>query len=173
MRLFIAIPLQKDIQRSIHAYSARLQECSTAGRFVPQDNYHITLHFFGDTDELFAITDAMHQTVKDAKPFLLHLGDYGYFTHGGARTSFLKVTGELDELYRIYTILESSLWERGFAKGKGRLQPHITLARSVEHGNIDALKPPKDGFRVNSIVLFESRNERGRPVYNPLHTERF
>lgn len=173
MRLFIAIPIQKDIQRSIYAFEQELQRVSTQGRFVPQGNHHITLHFLGETDDLFDICSAMHEAVKDAKPFLLHLGEYGYFSHGGARTSFLKVTGQLDELFRIHTILETALWERGFDKGKGRLQPHITLARAVEHGDITNLKIPKDGFWVNSIVLFESKTQKGRQVYTPVHTETF
>ncbi len=173
MRLFIAVPLQKDVQRSIYAYQSRIEQVSKAGRFVPFANHHITLHFIGESDSLYDITSAMHEAVKDARPFLLHLGEYGFFTHGGARTSFLTVTGELDELYRIHSILETELWERGFSKGKGRLQPHITLARAVEHGDISAIPIPRDGFRINSIVLYESHSEKGKQVYTPVHTESF
>ena len=116
----------------------------------------------------------MDQAVADARPFTLKLGGYGWFDHGGARTSFLKAEGDLEELYRIHEMLEMNLWERGFCKGKGRLIPHVTLGRAVEHGDISHLAPPENAsFRVNSIVLYESTNERGRMVYTPVHTARF
>ena len=80
----------------------------------------------------------------------------------------------MEELYRIHEMLEMNLWERGFCKGKGRLIPHVTLGRAVEHGDISHLAPPENAsFRVNSIVLYESTNERGRMVYTPVHTARF
>ncbi|MDD3400523.1 MAG: RNA 2',3'-cyclic phosphodiesterase [Eubacteriales bacterium] len=173
MRLFIAVPLQKDVQRSVYAYQSKIEQVSSQGRFVPLGNHHITLRFLGQSDALYDITSAMHEAVKDARPFLLHLGEYGYFTHGGARTSYLTVTGELEEMYRIHTILETELWERGFDKGKGRLKPHITLARGVEHGDIGDIQIPNDGFRIGSIVLCESQNQRGRQIYTPIHTESF
>ena len=67
-----------------------------------------------------------------------------------------------------------NLWERGFCKGKGRLVPHVTLGRAVEHGDISPLVPPENAsFRVNSIVLYESANEKGRMVYTTVHTARF
>ncbi|MDO4564424.1 MAG: RNA 2',3'-cyclic phosphodiesterase [Clostridia bacterium] len=173
MRLFIAVPLPKEIQTRVFNFERQLMERCEEGRFVPQGNFHITLHFFGETNELAPICNAMRETVKDARPFLLNLADYGYFAHGGARTSFLKVGGNLSELFRIHSILESALWERGFAKGRGRLQPHITLARAVKHGDLSGLEAPNDGFWVKSIVLFESRREKDRQVYLPVHTESF
>ena len=174
MRLFIAVPLPKDIQRKVFAFEQELRAASTGGRFVPQGNHHITLRFIGESNDLADIAFAMDQAVADARPFTLKLGGYGWFDHGGARTSFLRAEGDLTELYRIHEMLETNLWERGFCKGKGRLIPHITLGRAVEHGDISHLLPPENAsFRVNSIVLYESTNERGRMVYTPVHTARF
>ena len=174
MRLFIAVPLPKDIQKKVFSFEQALREASSGGRFVPQGNHHITLRFIGESNDLADIAFAMEQTVVDARPFSLKLGEYGYFDHGGARTSFLKAEGDLSELFRIHEMLETNLWERGFCKGKGRLIPHITLGRAVEHGDISHLSLPDNAsFRVNSIVLYESTNEKGRMVYTPVHTARF
>ena len=126
MRLFIAVPLPRDVQRKVFAFEQALRECSTGGRFVPQGNHHVTLRFIGESNDLADIAFAMDQAVADARPFTLKLGGYGWFDHGGARTSYLKAEGDLEELYRIHEMLETSLWERGFCKGKGRLVPHVT-----------------------------------------------
>ncbi len=173
MRLFIAIPLPKDVQKSVWAFEEALRENASSGNFVPRGNHHITLRFVGESSKLADLAYAMHEAVRDARPFPLKLGAYGSFTHGGARTSYLGVDGELSELHRIHQMLESALWEQGFNGGRGRLVPHITLGRAVEHGDISGLKTPNTPFVVRSIVLYESTNERGRMVYTPLHTEKF
>lgn len=173
MRLFIAIPLPKDVQRAVLVAQEGLRASSTAGRFVPAGNHHITLRFLGESSALADIASAMHEAVKDARPFVLKLGAPGSFTHGGARTSYLSVTGDLDELNRIHQTLESALFEYGFAGGKVRFSPHITLARAVEHGDLSRVNVPNAAFTVRSIVLFESTNENGRMVYTPIHTEQF
>ncbi len=173
MRLFIAVPLPKDVQRAVLIAQEGLCVSSTAGRFVPPGNHHITLRFLGETNALADVAAAMHEAVKDAKPFLLRLGGLGSFTHGGARTSFLSVTGDLDELNRIRETLEAALFEYGFAGGKVRFSPHITLARAVEHGDLSRIRVPNAAFTARSIILYESTNENGRMVYTPVHTETF
>ena len=173
MRLFIAVPLPKDVQRAVLTAQEGLRASSTAGRFVPAGNHHITLRFLGESSALADVAAAMHEAVKDARPFVLRLGALGSFTHGGARTSYLSVTGDLDELNRIHETLEAALYEYGFAGGKVRFSPHITLARAVEHGDLSRIHIPNAAFTVRSIVLFESTNENGRMVYTPVHTEPF
>ena len=174
MRLFIAVPLPKDVQRTVFSVQEELRMMSTAGRFVPQGNHHITVRFLGESNALADIADAMHEAVRDARPFTLRLGGLGSFSHGGARTSYLSVTGDLKELNRIKETLDAALLDNGLIGAKNRLTPHITLARAVEHsGDISRVRVPNAGFTVRSIVLFESTNENGRMVYTPVHTETF
>ena len=173
MRLFIAIPLPKSVQKTVFSVQEELRMAASAGRFVPEGNHHITVRFLGESDALSDIADAMHDAVKDAKPFLLKLSSIGHFTHGGARTSYIEVGGELDEFYRIHRTLEEALLDRGFVRGNQKPVAHITLAQAVEFDPSLRLTVPGESFRVNSIVLYESRNVRGKMVYTPLHTETF
>ena len=68
MRLFIAI----DLPRSFKAELARIQKevkgISCGGRFVPQDNFHITLHFIGESDDIAGAAAAMHEAVRGIRP---------------------------------------------------------------------------------------------------------
>ena len=61
MRLFIAI----DLPRSFKAELARIQKevkgISCGGRFVPANNFHITLHFIGESRDLQGAVAAMHE----------------------------------------------------------------------------------------------------------------
>ena len=171
MRLFIAIPLPPDITRALAAARVALEAQGATGRFVPRENYHITLHFLGETDALKDIADAMRQAVRDIRPFVLRLKEYGSFKTDGSHTGFVNVTCDSEELNLLYESLESALWERGFSKNRGRLTPHITIGRKVEGDEGFVMPPQKAAFTANTVVLYESRTERGQMVYAPLHRE--
>ncbi|MEN6636288.1 MAG: RNA 2',3'-cyclic phosphodiesterase, partial [Clostridiaceae bacterium] len=110
MRLFIAIPLPPDITRALSASRVALEAHGAVGRFVPRENYHITLHFLGETDALKDITDAMREAVRDIRPFVLRLRDYGSFKTDGSHTGFVNVSCDSEELNHLYETLESALW---------------------------------------------------------------
>jgi len=171
MRLFIAIPLPPDIIRAAVGARAALEAHGASGRFVPRENYHITLHYLGETDALGDIADAMRDAVRDIKPFVLRLREYGSFKSDGLHTGFIKVTCDGDELDRLYESLESALWDRGFSKNRGRLSPHITLGRKITGDEAFVLPPQKAAFTANTVALYESRSERGQIRYTPLYKE--
>lgn len=172
MRLFIAIPLPPDILRALAAARAALEAYGASGRFVPRENYHITLHFLGETGALKDIADAMRVSSRDIRPFVLRLKDYGSFQADGSHTGFVSVGCDGGELNKLYESLESALWERGFSKNRGRLAPHITLGRKIEGDAGFVLPPQKAAFTANTLVLYESRNVRGQMEYTPLHREK-
>ena len=171
MRLFIAIPLPPDITRALSSARAALEEHGASGRFVPRENYHITLHFLGETSALHDIADAMREAARDIKPFVLRLCDYGSFKTDGSHTGFVNVRCDSDELDRLYESLEAALWERGFSKNRSKLTPHITLGRKIEGDEGFALPAQKAAFTANTLVLYESRSERGQMQYTPIHKE--
>ena len=171
MRLFIAIPLPPDILRAVSAARVALEAHGATGTLVPRENYHITLHFLGETDALKDITDAMRDAVRDIRPFVLRLKEYGSFKSDGSHTGFINVTCDNEELNTLYESLESALWERGFSRNRGRLTPHITPGRKIEGDEGFVMPPQKAAFTANTVVLYESRTERGQMVYAPLHRE--
>ena len=171
MRLFIAIPLPPDGMRAVASARVALESCGAKGRLVPRENYHITLHFLGETDRLAEAADAIREAVRDIPPFVLRLKDYGSSKSEGTHTGFLSVACDSDELDRLYESLESALWERGFTKNRGKLTPHVTLGRKIEGDEDFALPPQKAAFTANMVVLYESSSVRGQMQYNVLHRE--
>lgn len=173
MRLFIAIPLPTDVLRAVSAAQNALIQSGAEGRFVPRSNFHITLHFIGESDALSDIAEAMHEAVKDIRPFVLRLGEYGGFGGGNGKTAFLQVTADTGELHSLYESLESALWDRGFSHARGRFSPHITLGRNVKNDEGFLPPPTKAAFTAGSLNLYESVNDRGRMRYTCLHKEKF
>ena len=52
MRLFIAVELPKAVRNEVGAALKELKMLSSGGRFVQENNLHITLHFIGESNEL-------------------------------------------------------------------------------------------------------------------------
>lgn len=180
MRLFIAIELTNDMRAELVRISKALRERSSGGRFVPPENMHITLRFLGETDDLAGIASAMREAVRGVRPFVLELGEYGWFERtasGNHRVSLVGIKGDMDELNVLRDTLEAALADRGFPNDRKRFLPHITLGRNVEHDELtDAeLKaiPLSAQMTAAGITLFESTRVKGRMIYSPLHRERF
>lgn len=179
MRLFIAIELDNAMRRELAAVAKALRERSCGGRFVPEENLHVTMHFIGESNDLAGAVEAMRQSCSGIRPFELRLGSYGFFEKNGSggKTSFVSVEGDLNELGILHETLESALADRGFSRDMKRFRPHITLGRSVEHDELvtSELKaiPLSAAMTVTGLTLFESTRVRGGMVYTPLHRERF
>ena len=173
MRLFIAVPLPADVRRALSRVSRELIARGATGRFVPEENYHITLRFIGESSDVYALSLAMRDAVRDVTPFSLRLGAYGFFASGGGRTGYIGLTGDLPELERLSETLEGALLEQGFSRGRGRFVPHVTLGRSLLVPEGAAVKCEPVPFAVGALVLYESRQEGGRMAYTPLHREAF
>jgi 2'-5' RNA ligase len=172
LRLFIAVPLPPDILRAAARARVLLEEYGAAGKFIPRENYHVTLHFLGETDRLMEAADAISEACKDIRPFVLRLDGYGSFKSEKSHTGFISVSCDGDELNKLYESLEAALWERGFVKNRGRLTPHITLGRRIEGDEGFTLPPCNAAFTANMVSLYESRNENGVMRYTSLHRER-
>lgn len=177
MRLFIAIELPKSFKAEVSRIQKQLKILSCGGRFVPGDNFHITLHFIGESEDLAGAAAAMREAARGIRPFTLHLGKYASLERGSSRTSILEVKGELSELNALRESLESALADNGFSREAKGFTPHITLGRTVEHdalaeAEMKALSP-NASMMVFGITLFESTREAGRMVYRTLHKESF
>lgn len=138
---------------------------------------HITLHFIGESTDLNGAVQAMKLAVRGIRPFELHPVGYDYFEKSRYKTSFVSVGGGLEELHILHESLESSLADNGFSRDYKRFSPHITLGRNVEHDELVGSEMKQIEFKtamtVSGITLFESRREKGRVVYIPLHREKF
>ena len=177
MRLFIAIELPKAMRSELSAALRELRSRSSGGRFVPEENMHITLHFIGESNDLVGAVNAIKSACAGIRPFELYPEKYGYFEKGDRKTSFISVGGKLDELSVLRELLESALSDNGFARDYHRFVPHITLGRNVEHDELVGMEMQEIVFKtrmtVSGITLFESEREKGRMIYTPLHREKF
>lgn len=182
MRLFIAIPVPPDVRRALGAVQGSLRAAAEGGRYVPEKNFHITLHFIGESDGLYGAAAACDEAVRGLRPFLLRLAGYGSFARGGSRTGYVALDGDLAELRRLHETLMAALERQGFplSGGAKRLTPHITLARDLRHAG--EVPPGMENcceglgaggaFTADQVILYESRRTQGGMEYVSLHRAR-
>ncbi|MFR5986410.1 MAG: RNA 2',3'-cyclic phosphodiesterase [Christensenellales bacterium] len=176
MRLFIAVELPKAVRNEVGAALKELKMLSSGGRFVQENNLHITLHFIGESNDLAGAVKAMQSAVRGIRPFELRPVGFSSFERSGSRTAFIEVGGNTGELAILHESLQTALADNGFAREYRRFVPHITLGRSVEFDELVYAQLQetefKTSFTASEITLFESVKEKGKLVYNPLHREK-
>jgi 2'-5' RNA ligase len=171
MRLFVGLDLPWDLRQRV----AMLSGAGIPGaRWVPAENYHVTLRFIGETPRHVA-EEIDHALGAIAAPsFDLSLAGIGTFSKNG-RTNSLWVGVERNrQLDHLQSKIETALQRCGLEPERRRFQPHVVLARydSAADTKIAAFVQAYNLFRakptdVRQFTLFSSLLGKGPPVYIP------
>lgn len=165
MRLFTAIA----IPQSLHPQIASLRdEQLTGARWTSPEQWHITLHFIGETKgetkQEEAIMSAL-QTVQ-YENFQLTLRGVGTFpAQGKPRVLWVGIDAP-PTLQQLHKNVGAALAKTGFQPEKRSYHPHLTLARfkstaptqqamqryQEQHTDFMA-----DSFSANEVILYESK----------------
>lgn len=94
MRLFIAVELPKAVRNEVGAALKELKMLSSGGRFVQENNLHITLHFIGESNDLAGAVKAMQSAVRGIRPFELHPAGFQVLK-GAAAARLLSRSAEI------------------------------------------------------------------------------
>ena len=123
LRLFAALPIPDDIAFRLRGF----QRGVPGAKWRPIETFHITLAFFGDTDEA-AARDLDHElSLIEMKPFEIRLKGGGWF--GGAEPTSLIL--EVDPWRDLETLQRAVVRAARRAKvepDRKRFHPHLTLA---------------------------------------------
>ncbi len=176
LRLFAAIEV---------AASSKLVDLHTAlAEFAPPvrttrlDQLHVTLKFFGATDQVTAalLCDGTDRIAVDTNAFSWRVHDVGAFPSRSQPSFMWAGAREEDSLRRVAERRSSLGEEHGFARERRPFQPHVTMARIRD-------RPPRDLKRVFDafagedfgvqqtmrITIYCSVLRKSGPVYHPMH----
>lgn len=131
MRLFLAIELGATLLDALDVAIAPLREEVAEIAWVPREQRHLTLKFFGDVEEGAAsrIAAAVERTAATHRPFELTLGEIGAFPNfRRARVVWIGVEHE-PRLELLQHDLEVACDEAGFELEGRPFRPHVTVAR--------------------------------------------
>lgn len=170
LRLFVALSLPAELKGRLAMLSGGIP----GAKWVPPENYHLTLRFIGEVASWQAqeVDDAL--AAIRARPFELSLRGVGTFERGG-RIAALWVGAERTEgLAFLQGKVETALQRAGLEPERRRFAPHVTLARTdkAPPDKLAAYVQAHNLFRappvmVESFTLFSSRLGKEQAVYVP------
>lgn len=164
-RLFIAAEISDDARAvaSDLISDLRTGHPDKGISWVTPENLHVTIKFFGDTDEATEanLIDTLERTTSTYTPFKLHLAKPEIL---GKRVMSIAVRSDTATVFSLEMVIDTECERLGFKREGRRFHPHLTLARirdSQDTGPLVSqfltlqLEPVE--FEVREIVLYESR----------------
>jgi len=166
IRIFFALWPDEELRKQLQQ-TAELMTVTRPGRRVPLYNLHLTLHFIGNVsfDEMACLQHQARQLRADGFEFAIDCR--GYFKK--PRVAWLGCS----EIPPTVSVLQQKLGRRlqkcDYQPEKRRFNPHVTVARKINHSpEIHEFAPLL--WRVDNFVLIESRATDNGVIYKVIES---
>ncbi|MCB5943472.1 RNA 2',3'-cyclic phosphodiesterase [Acidocella sp. KAb 2-4] len=170
MRLFVALDLPWEVKEELSDLSFNLP----GARWVPTDNFHLTLRFIGEANRLQAEEIDFALASLRGRSFEFCLSGLGWFEKNGRVNTLYAGVERNDDLARLQTKVETALHRCGLPPDRRKFTPHVTLARMdsqvtpaltsfVQAHNLYRSAP----IRADNVTLFSSFLGKDQPTYTP------
>jgi 2'-5' RNA ligase len=166
-RLFTGLEIPSDIGQALSMLRGGLP----GARWITPDNYHLTLRFIGDVDDLVAQEVALMLGRVRRGSFELHLE--GLTSFGGRKPRAVVATvAPTPTLIELQAEHERLMQRIGLEPEGRKYLPHVTLARLRDSSSLDVaeylsargyFRPA--AFPVSHFVLFSARESVGGGPY--------
>lgn len=169
MRLFVGLDLPWELRRRV----AMLSNGGIPGaKWVPPENYHITLRFIGETPAYRAEEIDHTLAALKARSFDLTLAGVGTFARSGRSTQLWAGVERNPQLDHLQNKIETALQRLGLEPERRRFAPHVTLARldNAVESKLVSFVQAHNLFRCDSVsmehfTLFSSQLGKEQSVY--------
>ena len=166
-RLFTALEIPDDVRRAISGMRGGLP----GARWIDPDNYHVTLRFIGDVDDITAREAAFILGQVRRESFEIKFATLSSF--GGNRPrAIVALVAPTPALTELQAEHERMMRRIGLAPEGRKFTPHVTLARLRDASNQDVADYlsvrgyfPSRSFTVDRFLLFSSRASVGGGPY--------
>ena len=152
MRLFVALDLPWGVREQLAGLAMGL-----AGvRWVPPENYHITLRFVGEVPRHVAEDIDLALAAIQGRGFTIELAGVGTHEKAGRISALWVGVARNPALEHLRGKLETALQRVGVAPERRRFLPHVTLARLGEMAFAEAGGEPRLAGWVQAHNLYRS-----------------
>jgi 2'-5' RNA ligase len=168
MRLFVGLDLPWSVRERLSFLSGGIP----GARWLPPENYHITLRFIGEVAAHRAEEIDLALGALRARSFTLSLTGVGTFEKAGRPVALWVGVERNPQLELLQTKIETACQRTGLEPERRRFNPHVTLARLdnpvelklaafVQANNLFRSEP----VQVEHFTLFSSRLGKEASVY--------
>lgn len=168
MRLFVALDLPWSLKQQL----SRLAGGLPGAKWIPPDNYHLTLRFIGEMPAHRAEEVDFALASLRARGFSLSLAGLGTFSKSGRPTAIWVGVERNPQLDHLQNKIETALQRIGLERERRRFAPHVSLARldNVLEAKLAGYVQAHNLFRaepvpVEHFTLFSSRLGKEQSVY--------
>ena len=183
-RLFAAVRFEAGRELNAYIGGIRLKLAHENIRWVPAENYHLTLKFFGETEEqrIPALSAALRKACEKQYPIPLSSGRCGIFgSRHQPRVIWLSVEDPRKELRKLFSNIHHELEALGIKRDRQNFVHQLTLGRisklkspTLFRSVMDELpEPPGQDFSARELILYESILRKPSPEYFALETFSF
>lgn len=174
MRLFAAIELAPDVRRELARRVAEARESFPPASWVREENFHLTLAFFGEVDGPSSTTlaDALAEAASGGPALELRTAGAGAFPPSGPVRVVWVALEPAAELAGLAARLREAAAGVGVDSDRKPFTSHVTLARArrpwpaATRGGIATLAPRAPiACRAESASLVASDLGAGAPRY--------
>ena len=128
MRTFIGADFNRDLKNSIAGIQHIVRENSERGRFKYVGNFHLTLKFLGEVQQIKIadISRSLKGIASRHRKIRLNIDKMGYFDgRGSIHALWLGFSGELDKLGALYLDIDEEMYKLGIKREIKAYTPHI------------------------------------------------
>lgn len=179
VRAFLALPLSDEQRREIDEKIETVRRMGEPVRWVPPQNLHVTIRFFGDVGRelLEEIIGAVETTGARSDPFPFALGASGAFPDlRAARVLWVGLgEGGGGEVTALAKRVDDAIVGLGFRREK-RFHPHVTVGRVKGRlserfrTRFESLLIEPAAARSSSIDMMKSRLTSKGAIYESLRS---
>jgi len=168
MRLFVGLDLPWPLKQRLAVLAGGVP----GARWVPAENFHLTLRFIGEVPAHRAEEIDLALATLRTRAFSLTLAGVGTFAKGGRDTQLWVGVERNPQLDHLQAKIETALQRAGLEPERRRFAPHVTLARldNAPPGKLAGFVQAHNLFRsepvpVERFFLFSSRLGKEASVY--------
>lgn len=169
-RLFVGVPLPEDVRLRLDGLCGGVP----GARWMPAENFHITLRFIGDVPGDMAEEVGYALAQVRPKRFDIELTGAGHFSSGNEVRVLWAGVRKSAELMALHERVDNTLRRLGLPDEQRRFTPHITLAK-LRDANLPKVQ---EWLAVNSLfragpltidqfVLYSSYRQSTGSIYTP------
>jgi 2'-5' RNA ligase len=171
IRVFIGIPVQPEIAKPL----VLMQGGVPGARWVPRENFHITIAFPGNVAE--TAMDDLNESLEDidAPAFALRLRGAGCFDKGDKTSHLYAGVDREPGLLHLKTKVDHALDVCRIPFERRNYLPHVTLARlnnADEHKAAEFIREHNlyvsEVFDVTGFALYRSHQTKNGSMYEVL-----
>ncbi len=169
-RLFVGVPLPEDVRLRLGGLCGGVP----GARWIPDENFHITLRFIGDVPGDMAEEVGYALAQVRPKRFDIELSGVGHFSSGNEVRVLWAGVRKSAELMALHERVDNTLRRIGLPDEQRRFTPHVTLAklRDANLPKIQEWLAINSLFRagpltVDQFVLYSSYRQSSGSIYTP------